>query len=139
MQTPRRFLDFIIDGESLYDRHGLDLISPLGWFVPPADEKAARQLLLEEPSEFGHRVEIYVCPECGDRYCGSLTAIVERQGEEIVWRDIASTTFDFFEAEAWQHENLPLAEWPELRFAAAEYVQAIANRPSTTGVPGGAP
>jgi hypothetical protein len=29
MQTPRRFLDYIVDGESLYERHGFDLISCL--------------------------------------------------------------------------------------------------------------
>jgi hypothetical protein len=32
MQTPRRFLDFVVDGEALYGRFKHDYISCLGWF-----------------------------------------------------------------------------------------------------------
>jgi len=32
-RTPRRFLDFCVDGQSLYEAIGEDLISCLGWFA----------------------------------------------------------------------------------------------------------
>src|SRR5262245_65668980 len=105
MQTPRSFLDFVVDGESLYERrlHALDLISCLGWFVPDEDEKAARRLLLREPADVDGRVSIYVCPECGDPYCGVATATIEVRGEDVLWRTVAASTFDY-EEDRWNQE-----------------------------------
>jgi hypothetical protein len=128
MQTPRRFLDFVVDDESLYDRHGFDLISCLGWFVSEEDKKAARRLLRDERPDIDDRVAIYVCPEDGDLYCGALTAVAERRGNEIVWRDLASSTYDF-EVGSWHHDSTAFADWPQLRFNAAEYWHAIVERP----------
>jgi hypothetical protein len=129
MQAPRRFLDYIVDGNSLYERHGFDLISYLGWFVREEDEKAARRLLRDEPPDLDNRVAIYVCPEDADLLCGALTATVERQGPEIVWRDLANSYFDSV-ADSWHHDTTPFADWPELRFDAAEYWRAITERPA---------
>jgi hypothetical protein len=72
-QTPRRFLHFIVDGQSLYERHQADFISCLGWFVPAEDLHAAARLLRDEQPDVGDRVSSYVCPECGDLYCGAIT------------------------------------------------------------------
>ena len=119
MQTPRKFLDFIVDGESLYDRHGSDFISPLGWFVPEEDERAAARLLREAPAHIDDRVAIYVCPECGDLDCGAVTARIERDGDHIVWNDIAMSSPDY-EAGGWHHDMAQFAEWAPLRFAARE-------------------
>jgi hypothetical protein len=125
MQTPRRFLDYIVDGESLYERNRLDLISCLGWLVPDEDELAAQRLLLIGAPDVEDRVSIYLCPECGDVYCGALTAIIERSGDEVVWRDIAHSRFDWL-AERWEHEALP--HFGELRFDAGDYLTAIRKR-----------
>ena len=68
-RTPRRFLDFQVDGQSLYDLIAEDRVSCLGWFAPAEDDCAAHRLLLTEEPEFEGRVAVYVCPECGDIYC----------------------------------------------------------------------
>lgn len=87
-QTPRKFLDFEIDGQSFYDLLHLDLISPLGWFLPEHHQKAVATLILEAPADFPDgRRSILVCGECGDLGCGALSAFVEREGDRIVWRD----------------------------------------------------
>ena len=86
-QTPRKFLDFVIDGKSLYDKLG-DVISPLGWFRPEHNQIAVNRFLLLEPADFpDDRRSIYVCPECGDLGCGAVSAIIEQIGDRIVWRD----------------------------------------------------
>ena len=126
-QTPRRFLDYIVEGESLYERHGADFISPLGWFLPEEDEKAAQRLLGDEPPDIDGRVGVYVCPECGDRYCGALTVVLEQEGSEVVWSGIATSHFNYVH-DAWTHDSTAFADWPDLRFDATEYRHAITER-----------
>jgi hypothetical protein len=103
-------------------------ISCLGWFAPDEDERAAQRLLLNEAADVEDRVSIYVCPEDGDVYCGALTTIIEWQGDEMVWRDVAHSTFDWL-ADSWDHEVL--SDLGELRFNAGEYWTAITSRPRT--------
>jgi hypothetical protein len=125
-RTPRRFLDFHADGQSLYEAIDEDLISCLGWFTIEEDEHAAQRLLLAEQPDVDGRFAIYVCPECGDIYCGTLTVIIERQGGEFVWRDRELwSTFDFLEG---HHEPEP-KDLPELRFDADQYRATIMQRP----------
>jgi hypothetical protein len=86
--TQRDYLDFVIDGKSLSETIDDDFVSCLGWFVPEENAKAARRLLLESPSDFPDaRQSLYVCPECGDLSCGAISAIIEADGESIIWRD----------------------------------------------------
>ena len=127
-QTPRRFLDYVIDGESLYERHGCDYISGLGWLDAAEDEHTAQRLLLEEPPDVDERVALYVCPEDADLYCGAVTATIERNGDEIVWRDLAFSDFDWLQS-VWNHDPAGFEEWRELRFPATTYRQAIVGRP----------
>ncbi len=88
-QTPRRFLDFVIDGISLYEVLG-DLISPLGWGELAQQQKALDRLLLRSPADLPNdRRSIYVCPECGDLGCGTISATIDRVSDKIVWRDFA--------------------------------------------------
>jgi len=127
-RTRRRFLDFHADGQSLYEAIDEDLISCLGWFTAEEDEHAAQRLLLAAQPDVDRRVAVYVCPECGDIYCGALTVMIERQGGEFVWRDWERwSTFDFLE-DAWHHEPEP-KDLPELRFDADQYRAAITQRP----------
>lgn len=87
-KNSRKFLDFVIDGTSFYDRLDQDLISPLGWFLPEHQTKVVERLLLLEPPDFADgRTSIFVCGECGDIYCGSLSAFIESDGDSIIWRD----------------------------------------------------
>lgn len=86
-QTPRKFLDFVIDGNSLYEFFG-DLISPFGWLSPDETLKAVDRLLLIDEADFpNNRRSIYICPECGDLGCGAISAVIERAGNRIIWRD----------------------------------------------------
>jgi hypothetical protein len=86
-QTPRRFLDFVVDGNSLYPMFG-DLITPFGWVTKDSERKAINRFLLREEADFpNNRRSIYVCAECGDLDCGAVSAVIEEEGNQIIWRD----------------------------------------------------
>ncbi|MEU0006916.1 oxidoreductase [Streptomyces sp. NPDC006314] len=91
----RDFVDFVVDGRPLLFRlSDLDAVSPLASDVPPAIFTAhVRALLLEtEPPLPDGRFVIYGCPECEDLACGAVTAVIERDGEDYIWRDFAWQT-----------------------------------------------
>src|SRR5664280_2695195 len=102
MQSHRRFLDYVIDGDSFYRRHGHDLVSVLGWFVPEEDELAAQRLIGSESPDLDGRTAIAVCPEDGDLLCGLLTARIVEDDVEIQWIDLAYSYYNY-ESETWQH------------------------------------
>lgn len=128
-QSHRRFLDYVIDGDSFYRRHGLDLVSVLGWFAPEQDDLAAQRLLGSLTPELDGRTAVAVFPEDGDLLCGALTARIVKEGREIHWIDLAESSYDF-DSETWQHDALQLAGAPELRFEAEQYRVVISQRPS---------
>jgi hypothetical protein len=121
-------LDFVVDGESVYERHGADLISPLGWLPEDADEQAAARLLRRAPPDAGDRVSLYVCPECADLACGAITALIDRRGRDIVWTGLAFTTIGQT-AGSWHHDEKAFGDIRELCFNAREYWAAITGRP----------
>lgn len=87
-QTPRRFIDFVIDGTSFYDQLEQDLISPLGWLPLKYHREAINRILVIGNPDFADgRVSIFVCGECGDLGCGALSAFIEKVDDRIVWRD----------------------------------------------------
>ncbi|WP_260333243.1 oxidoreductase [Streptomyces beigongshangae] len=91
----RDFVDFIVDGRPLlYELSDLDAVSPLASDVPPAIFTAqVRSLLLEaDPPLPGGRYVVYGCPECEDLACGAVTAVIDRHGDDFVWRDFAWQT-----------------------------------------------
>jgi hypothetical protein len=66
-----------------------DFITPLGWLSEENNKLAADRLLRKaEPDAPNGRTSIYVCPECADLGCGAVTAIIERVGDTIVWRNL---------------------------------------------------
>ncbi|KOV57613.1 oxidoreductase [Streptomyces sp. NRRL WC-3618] len=124
-QVHRDFLDFIVDGRPLlYQLSDLDAVSPLASDVPPAIFTAqVRGLLLEADAPLeGGRYIIYGCPECADLACGAVTAAIERDGDDYVWRDFA-----------WQtdtHADLELNGYHGIgpfRFPGAEYRDALTS------------
>jgi hypothetical protein len=126
-KTRRDFLDFVVDGRSLFDeltRRGHDLVSCLGWGDPAwRAEGAARLLRRVEPDLPGGRTALFVCPECGDLDCGAVSAVVAREGEAIVWRDLA---FEHaYMAEGGRGVE-PLPGLGPFRFHPAEYHAALA-------------
>ncbi|MFD7503534.1 oxidoreductase [Streptomyces sp. NPDC059850] len=89
-QTHRDFLDFVVDGTPLLPRLAdLDAVSPLASDLgPTVFAEQVRGLLLEtEPPLDGGRYVIYGCPECEGLACGAVTAVIERDGPDIIWRD----------------------------------------------------
>ncbi|GAA3772172.1 oxidoreductase [Streptomyces phyllanthi] len=91
----RDFVDFIVDGRPLlFQLSDLDAVSPLASDVPPAIFTAqVRGLLLEADAPLtGGRYVIYGCPECEDLACGAVTAVIQKDGDDYVWRDFAWQT-----------------------------------------------
>ncbi|UUU26287.1 oxidoreductase [Streptomyces sp. DSM 40750] len=94
-QVHRDFVDFIVDGRPLlFQLSDLDAVSPLASDVPPSIFTAqVRSLLLEAAAPLTRdRYVIYGCPECADLACGAVTAVIERDGDDYVWRDFAWQT-----------------------------------------------
>jgi hypothetical protein len=78
-------LDFVVDGESLYEQLRVgDQVTALGCWPTNAEREYIRLLL--SPSG---RVPLYVCAECGDLGCGAITALIERTSDGFVSRDFA--------------------------------------------------
>ncbi|GGV82455.1 oxidoreductase [Streptomyces griseoloalbus] len=94
-QVHRDFVDFVVDGRPLLFRlSDLDAVSPLASDVPPSLFTAqVRSLLLETEAPLpADRYIVYGCPECEDLACGAVTAVIERDGEDFIWRDFAWQT-----------------------------------------------
>ncbi|MFH8984066.1 hypothetical protein [Streptomyces varsoviensis] len=91
----RDFLDFIVDGRPLLLRLAdVDAVSPLASDLGPSIfTSEVRRLLLDtdDPPADG-RFVIYGCPECEGLECGAVTAVIERDGPDFVWRDFAWQT-----------------------------------------------
>ncbi|WP_329268430.1 oxidoreductase [Streptomyces sp. NBC_01451] len=124
-QVHRDFLDFIVDGRPLlHQLSDLDAVSPLASDIPPAIFTAqVRGLLLEAEAPLaGGRYIIYGCPECADLECGAVTAAIEKDGDDYVWRDFA-----------WQtdtHADLELNGYHGIgpfRFPGAAYREALGS------------
>ena len=119
-KTQRDYLDFIIDGQPLSEKIGGDLASCLGWFDPAQNIKSVNRLLRKEPADLpNNRYSLYVCAECGELECGAVTAVIERQGDKIIWRDFG------FQSNA--NEVTPIRGYGDLTFAfdPTQYYQAL--------------
>ncbi|MFD7667539.1 oxidoreductase [Streptomyces sp. NPDC059788] len=94
-EVHRDFFDFIVDGRPLLLRLAdLDAVSPLAADLGPSLFTAhVRRLLLEEDAPLADgRYVLYGCPECEGLECGAVTAVIERDGADVVWRDFAWQT-----------------------------------------------
>ena len=86
--TERNSLDFVINGRRLSEQIPDDVASCLGWGEPEWEALVLVKLLPGGQPDFPpDRVALYICPECGDLGCGAVSAIIEQQGESIIWRD----------------------------------------------------
>lgn len=84
--------DLVVDGRPLLHRldevDGVDAVSPLASDLPPSLRAASLRALLRAT---GRRI-VYSCPDCEHPGCGAVTVVVERDGEDVVWRDFAWQT-----------------------------------------------
>jgi hypothetical protein len=118
-QTERTFLDFAIDLTPTYPNvlaNGIDNITPL-WLGRDREAclTAIGRLLGDaEPDAPLGRVSVYVCAECADLGCGSVTVVIERGEGTVTWRD-------------WGYQNnyeegfVPLNDLPDVTFDAVQY------------------
>ncbi|WP_330308991.1 MULTISPECIES: oxidoreductase [unclassified Streptomyces] len=122
-QVHRDFVDFIVDGRPLlFQLSDLDAVSPLASDVPPAIFTAqVRSLLLEADAPLdGGRYVIYGCPECQGLECGAVTAVIEKDGDDYVWRDFAWQTDEWADLELNGYHGIG-----PFRFHGAEYRSAL--------------
>ncbi|MFF3906850.1 oxidoreductase [Streptomyces sp. NPDC001848] len=122
-EAHRDFVDFVVDGRPLLHRlSDLDAVSPLASDVPPAIFTAqVRGLLLETQAPLpGGRYLLYGCPECEDLACGAVTAVIERDGDDYIWRDFAWQTDESADPELNGYHGIG-----PFRFHGAEYCAAL--------------
>lgn len=126
-KTERHFLDFVVDSTSLYQTlslsKGLDLISPL-WLdeqLAALSLEAIKGLLLEGQADFpNNRRALFICPECGDLGCGAVTAIIEREERNIVWRGFGYE--NTYEEEVFTKDHIEIGP---ITFDAKQYESAL--------------
>lgn len=84
-----RFADLIIDGQSLFrmlKKH--DLIPALGWGSEEYQRQMIDYFLLKQLHPISYyRYPILVCPWCGDVECGFISVWIERDGDNVVWKE----------------------------------------------------
>ena len=66
------------------------------------------------------RYVIYGCPECADLACGAVTAVIEEDGEDYIWRDFAWQTDERADLELNGYHGIG-----PFRFRGAEYRAAL--------------
>lgn len=91
-KADRKYIDFIVSGQSLEQLFGLsdlDIIGAFGWTENKEDEnKKIKEFLgIEKPELETGRTCFYVCPECGDIGCGAITAKIEVTDNNVIWKD----------------------------------------------------
>ncbi|GLV79511.1 oxidoreductase [Streptomyces hygroscopicus] len=137
-QAHRDFLDFAVDGSPLLVRLAdLDAVSPLALDLGPSDFAEQVRTLLPEaetPLEGSRRV-IYGCPECaglagGGYACGAVTAVIERDGPDVVWRDFGRQTGRTPDAERDGYHDIG-----PYRFRGEEYRAALERLLPADGAP----
>ncbi|MEU8479733.1 oxidoreductase [Streptomyces hygroscopicus] len=147
-QAHRDFLDFAVDGSPLLVRLAdLDAVSPLALDLGPSDFAEQVRTLLpeaEKPLEGSRRV-IYGCPECaglacgepvcgglasGGFACGAVTAVIERDGPDVVWRDFGRQTGRTPDAERDGYHDIG-----PYRFRGEEYRAALERLLPADGAP----
>jgi hypothetical protein len=90
-KSERHFLDFVVNGNSLWERVGKrdDMVTVLcREFASEETRKATRRLLLVEEADFpDDRRSLFICSECGDLGCGAISIAVEKKGDRIMWKN----------------------------------------------------
>jgi hypothetical protein len=104
-----------------------DKIGVLGWMSLEEDDRKAGALLGARSDLESERVEIYVCPECGDIGCGAVTAVVEVHGHRVIWRDFGLER-DWEDSHAGRLDLKPCRGVGPFRFKWPQYRDAITER-----------
>jgi hypothetical protein len=87
------------------------------------DEAVARLLLDAPPDLRDGRNSLLVCELCGDQGCGVISAVIERDGNAIVWRDFVSQSPDPADLDSGWYT--PFANVPPMRFEESAYRETL--------------
>jgi hypothetical protein len=96
-KTERHTFDFVVNGLSLFEATHAVKYDMCGSLADPQFEgEIARRLngstvamlTLDLPAD-GHRVALFICPECGDFTCGAITALVSPTASGVLWSALA--------------------------------------------------
>lgn len=125
-RTERFTFDFVVDGTRLYslvkegDLSGAFLTKRDKYFRGGAFNRQQEPIFLGAALD-AQRLELYICPECGDLGCGAITCDLTRSGDKITWSrfgyengyDEAMSDFESY------------ADIGPFEFNAAQYAEAI--------------
>jgi hypothetical protein len=90
----KQYAEFMISGEPLKNYLGIPedkSVTPIGFFENKELEKIAlNEFRIKQKTRLlDGRVELYICEECGDIRCGSITVKIIDKGDEIIWSEFA--------------------------------------------------
>jgi hypothetical protein len=84
-------VDFLVDGQSLYELLLVDKLDLVGRFSKGAqtwNEESADIFLAKQPADLENgRTMLYVCPECGDIGCGAITLTIIESDDVYSWTE----------------------------------------------------
>ena len=131
-KSERHFLDFVVDGQSLWERLGKkhDMVSVFCAEYPLHETaKAVDRFLLKEGADLPNgRRSLFICAECGDLGCGAITLRIEKHEQTIIWNSFG-----------YENTYEPEVEFEEYRgagpfmFDAATYERTIAGAADLLG------
>jgi hypothetical protein len=130
-KADRKYIDFIVSGQSLGQLFGLpdfDLIGTFGWTenIEYEIRQVDEFLGLEKPELLTGRTCFYVCPECGDIGCGAITAKIELTDSTVIWKNFG------YENNYSEPDLTDYAEIGPFVFDKADYFKTIESIKSKT-------
>ena len=119
------YLDILVDGRSLADRAGGQLVTVFGWSAPETHDVAADELRGLAPPGADGRVAVFVCPDCSEARCASLTVAVTRSADLVEWSPPVRSRWNLA-GDGWDHDaDVHPDGWPGMRFPAAALDAAL--------------
>lgn len=89
-RSERHFLDFVVNGKSLWERVGKrhDMVSVFcREFAMEETRGHMGRLLLTEKADFpDDRRSLLICSECGDLTCGAISILVVKEHDSVIWK-----------------------------------------------------
>ncbi|MBK6643571.1 MAG: hypothetical protein IPG39_21235 [Bacteroidetes bacterium] len=123
-QVDRKYIDFIVSGQSLGQTFGLpdlDFIGVFGWTENNEEENKQLDEFLGKrtPELETGRTSFYVCPECGDIGCGAITAKIEITENRVIWKEFGYEN-NYSAPQLDNYKSIP-----HLEFDKTEYIETF--------------
>jgi hypothetical protein len=120
----KQYAEFMISGEPLKNYLGFPTsksVTPIGFFENKELEKIAlNEFRLKQKTRlFDSRVQLYVCAECRDIGCGSVTVKIIDKGDRIIWTE--------FGEQSSEDEISEFINVEEIEFERKNYFNAFAR------------